>query len=196
MFECSDDLILRPATEFSIFTLLEDTVLKNEELPKTYYEMGLYYRLEDDFDAALLKSYSFELPDTHVILNSGVYETIKEHLTIYKNLLDTLQIPYTVAVRITENEFNIKKSNIEEISRKLNRDIFVNVVPNSIRYWETKFKFINIDKNNKQIQLSTVQVDYSTSKIFNFKSELGQNMTVIHSSPGSIQRILYCLANN
>ena len=193
IFQCSGNLILRPATDFGIFTLLENTTIKNCDLPKAYYEMGLCYRLEDEFDGSLIRSYSFELPDIHVIVKTNFYEIVKQHMVLYKQILDNFGINRATALRITEQEFTLYSDKIKEIAKDLNEDIFLNIVPSTIRYWEAKFKFVQVNKENKQIQLSTVQVDYQTSKIFNFKDEVNENVAVIHSSPGSIQRLLCCL---
>lgn len=116
-------------------------------------------------------------------------------MTLYKELLDQLGITRAVELRITEQEFFSNQENIKNIANNLNEDIFLNIVPNTIRYWESKFKFVQINNENKKVQLSTVQVDYKTSKIFNFKSENNEYLTVIHSSPGSLQRLLCCLNN-
>ena len=195
LFQCSNDLILRPATDFGVFSLLENMTIKNCDLPKCYYEIGLCYRLEENFDGSLIRSYSFELPDIHIITNNYFYETVKQHMTLYKELLDQLGITRAVELRITEQEFFSNQENIKNIANNLNEDIFLNIVPNTIRYWESKFKFVQINNENKKVQLSTVQVDYKTSKIFNFKSENNEYLTVIHSSPGSLQRLLCCLNN-
>ncbi len=66
----------------------------------------------------------------------------------------------------------------------------VNVVPSSIKYWESKFKYIYIDSQEDVVQLSTVQVDYRTSKLFNIKIE-GEYAKIIHSSIGSMERVMY-----
>lgn len=155
--------------------------------------MGLCYRLEDQFDGSLLRSYSFELPDIHVIAKENIYEIVKQHMLLYKKILDKFGIRRVAALRITEKEFEIYSDKIKEVANDLNEDIFINTVPSTIRYWEAKFKFVQVNKENKAVQLSTVQVDYQTSKIFNFKDEVNQNVTVVHSSPGSVQRLLCCL---
>lgn len=193
LFECSKDLILRPATDFGIFTLLENSTIRDCDLPKCYYERGLCYRLEDAFDGSLVRSYSFELPDIHTVTQSDCYEIVKQHMVSYKQFLDKLGITRAVALRITEKEFFSNAECIKDIAATLNEDIFLNVVPASIRYWESKFKFVQINSEGKKVQLSTVQVDYNSSKIFNFKGENNKYLTVIHSSPGSLQRLLCCL---
>lgn len=195
LFECSKNLILRPATDFGIFTLLENSIIKNCALPKCYYERGLCYRLEDNFDGSLVRSYSFELPDIHTIIQSNGYKIVKQHMELYKQFLDKLGIPRAIELRITENEFLLNADNIKDIAATLNEDIFLNIIPTSIRYWESKFKFVQINSENKKVQLSTVQVDYNSSQIFNFKNEKNEYLTVIHSSPGSLQRLLFCLNN-
>lgn len=196
-FVCSDNLFLRPATDFGVFTLLKNSIIENDSLPKSYYEMGTCYRLEDEFDNTLIRSYSFELPDIHIILGEdNPYSVVNEHLRLYKEILNNLKINFAVSLRITEKEFSTYINEIKDISCNLNRDIFVNTVTSSIRYWESKIKFVNIDKNNKKNQLATVQVDYQSSKIFNFKNDNQEYLTVIHSSPGSIPRLLHSFINS
>ena len=79
---------------------------------------------------------------------------------------------------------------LKNIAKELKEDIIINIVPSSIKYWESKFKYVYKDSNNDYIQLSTVQVDYKTSNIFNIKME-GKNIKIIHSSIGSMERLLY-----
>lgn len=193
LFKCSMDMVLRPATDYGVFSLLEDTILKIRDLPIAYYELGTCFRIENEFDSSLLRSYSFDLPDIHVIVNGHYYEMVNAHLLLHKHILENLGIDFVVVLRITQNEFNRYSQQIESIASNLDRNILINVVPSSIRYWESKFKFVQVNQLNKQVQLSTVQVDYQSSKIFNFKDEFKENLVVIHSSPGSVQRLLYCL---
>ncbi|NDV96417.1 hypothetical protein D0T84_16065 [Dysgonomonas sp. 521] len=193
LFLCPNDLILRPATDFGIFMLLENSIHKNADLPKAYYEIGNCYRLENEFNNSLLRSFCFELPDIHIIAKNDAYGIVNRHMLLYKEILNNFKINYAIALRITEKEFNLNLEAIKFIANSLREEIFINIVPNTIRYWETKFKFVRIDKNNEQVQLSTVQVDYQSSEIFNFTNEFKKNLIVIHSSPGSIQRMLYCL---
>ena len=190
LFECSNNLILRPATDFGVFSLLQDSLIEISELPIVYYEIGDCYRLEKEFDGSLIKSYSFEMPDMHVIAKYNFYDIVSKHLMLYKCILDYYEFNYAFALRITQREYDIYFDKLKKISETLNLDLFVNIIPFTIRYWEAKFKFVRINDRNTQVQLSTVQVDYISSEIFNFKSTELKNLIVVHSSPGSIQRLL------
>lgn len=197
LFQCSHDLILPPATDFGLFSLLEDTVIVTKELSKAYYALENCFRFEDNFDNSLIRSYNFELPDIHVIVprKTDFFKVIKQHLFLYKQILEKMQISYAVMLRITEEKFSTYLDEIKTIPKTLSKDILVHIITASRRYWDAKFKFVHINKENLQVQLSTVQIDYKISQLFNFKDEFGNHFIVIHSSPGSIQRLLYCFIN-
>lgn len=189
-FECSQEYILVPASDFGVFSLYEDTNFKKEQLPTTVYEFAKCYRIEDKKQDPLRRPTSFNLPDIHCFINDKVYEEVQKHLVVYGEILRILEIPYFISLRITEKEYKEKKEDLKNIAKELRKDIIVNIVPSSIKYWESKFKYIYKNSNNEFIQLSTVQVDYTTSDIFNIKME-GKNIRVIHSSIGSMERVLY-----
>lgn len=123
------------------------------------------------------------------IVYKNVYKEAKKHLVIYSRILKILEIPFFISLRISEKEYQEKKI-IKKIAIELEKDIIVNIVPNSIKYRESKFKYIYKDSNNEYIQLSTVQGDYKTSNIFKIKME-GKDIRIIHSSIGSMERLLY-----
>ena len=146
--------------------------------------------VEDKKKDALKRPTSFYLPDIHCFLNCDIYEEVLKHLKVYEEILHELQIPYFLTLRISEQEYKQRRIELCNIAKHLNKNILVNIVPSSIKYWESKFKYIYKDTNNEFIQLSTVQVDYRTAKIFDIKAK-GENVTIIHSAIGSMERLLY-----
>jgi threonyl-tRNA synthetase len=191
-FICNNNYILPPASDFAVFEWFKGRDIVKKEIPYRIYEFAKCYRIEEKEKQTnvLKRPTSFHLPDIHVFHDEGSYEECLKHLQIYDNVLNELDIKHDLALRITEEEYNFHKDKIIEISKKLNKKMIVNVVPSSIKYWESKFKYIYIDSQEDVVQLSTVQVDYRTSKLFNIKIE-GEYAKIIHSSIGSMERVMY-----
>ena len=189
-FKCNEEYILVPASDFGVFSLYEDVNLKRDQLPIRLYEFAKCYRIEEKKKHSLKRPTTFNLPDIHCFIDKNVYEEVQKHLVIYSKILKILEIPFFVSLRISEKEYQEKKEIIRNIAKELEEDIIVNIVPNSIKYWESKFKYIYKDSKNEYIQLSTVQVDYKTSNIFKIKME-GKNIKIVHSSIGSMERLLH-----
>lgn len=189
-FKCNDEYILVPASDFGVFSLFENRKLKQNQLPIRLYEFAKCYRIEEKKKDPLKRPTTFNLPDIHCFIDKNIYEEVKKHLNIYSSILRIFEIPFFIALRISEKEYQEKKEEIKNIAKELEKDIVVNIVPSSIKYWESKFKYLYKDSKNEYIQLSTVQVDYKSSNIFNIKME-GKNIKIIHSSIGSMERLLY-----
>ena len=189
-FNCNKDYILSPASDFGIFSAFDGKNFEEREIPLTIYEFAKCYRVEDKKKDVLKRPTSFYLPDIHCFMQKNVYEEVLKHLKTYERILQELKIPYFIALRISEKEYNDNKEDICNIAKNLRKNIIINIVPSSIKYWESKFKYVYKDSNNEFIQLSTVQVDYRTSEIFNIKVK-GKNVDILHSSIGSIERLLY-----
>lgn len=190
-FNCNNnDFILRPASDFCIFSMLKDYNFAEKEIPCKIYEFAKCYRIEEKKQDSLKRPTTFHLPDIHCFLEKNIYNEVLLHLEVYEVILEKLQIPHFVALRISQNEYDKNKQDICNIAQKLRKKIVVNIVPSSIKYWEAKFKYVYKDSNNDFIQLSTVQTDYRITKIFNIKVK-GKDAEIIHSSIGSMERLLY-----
>ena len=189
-FDCNEGYILSPASDFGVFSAYEEKNLEEKEIPLRVYEFAKCYRIEDKKKDVLKRPTSFYLPDIHCFMENDTYKEVLVHLKLYEKILKEIKIPYFIALRISEQEYNNNKEKICNIAKELKNNIIVNIVPSSIKYWEAKFKYVYKDSNNDFIQLSTVQVDYRTSKIFNIKVK-GKNAEIIHSSIGSMERLLY-----
>lgn len=191
-FICNDNYILPPASDFGIFQCFENKDFSEKELPVRIYEFANCFRIEDKTKQKniLTRPTCFHLPDIHCFMKVGIYQEALKHLEVYKDILNSLRIPYFISMRISEQEYSEQKEEIQGIAQNLCRDIIVNIVPTSIKYWETKFKYIYRDSQGEYVQLSTVQVDYKSSKIFNIRTE-GKNAIILHSSIGSMERVLY-----
>lgn len=189
-FNCSEEYILSPASDFGVFSAYEEKEFEEKEIPLRVYDFARCYRIEDKKKDVLKRPTSFYLPDIHCFMEKDTYKEVLEHLKLYEKILKEIQIPYFIALRISEQEYENNKEKICNIAKELKNNIIINIVPSSIKYWEAKFKYIYKDSNNDFIQLSTVQVDYRTSKIFNIKVK-GKDAEIIHSSIGSMERLLY-----
>lgn len=189
-FNCNEGYILSPASDFGVFSAYEGKEFEEKDIPLRVYEFARCYRIEDKKKDVLKRPTSFYLPDIHCFMEKDTYKEVLKHLKLYEKILKEIQIPYFIALRISDQEYNNNKENICNIAKELKNNIIINIVPSSIKYWESKFKYVYKDSNNNFIQLSTVQVDYRASKIFNIKVK-GKNAEIIHSSIGSMERLLY-----
>lgn len=193
-FVCDGDYILPPASDFCVFSYFENKNFIKAEMPIKIYQFTNCYRIEDKDrqNNVLTRPTCFHLPDIHCFVENNVYQETLKHLKVYENILNELEIPYLMAMRITENEYIKQKEEIQNIAKKLKKNIIINIVPSSIRYWETKFKYIYKDSKGEYIQLSTVQVDYKSSKIFNIRME-GKNVIILHSSVRKYGKNIICV---
>ena len=190
-FICNNKYVLPPASDFGIFSFFKNKDLTIEKVNSNIYEFASCYRIETkQQNNVLIRPSCFHLPDMHFFLKNNIYLETRKHLLFYSKILNELNIDYNFALRISENEYNKHKEDILEIVQAINKDLIINIVPFSIRYWEAKFKFIYKDGDGNYVQLSTVQIDYKSSKIFNIKMK-GENVTILHSSIGSLERLIY-----
>ncbi|MBQ8425245.1 MAG: hypothetical protein IJX17_04420 [Clostridia bacterium] len=190
-FVVNEKFLLPPASDFGIFKMLENTTIDNANANR-FYEIATCYRKEDSAKA-FKRQFVFGLPDFHSIKYKN---DIKSEILLFMNfnatVLRKLNIKFIISLRITEDEYENQKDVILKLAKDYQTPISVNILPSTIRYWTAKYKLLYMDSTNSFIQLSTVQVDYSTCDLFSING----GDTVIHSSPGSLERLIYAVFDN
>ena len=123
-FNCNEEYILSPASDFGVFSVYEGKNFEEKEIPLRVYEFAKCYRVEDKKKHVLKRPTSFYLPDIHCFMKNDTYKEVLKHLKLYEKILKEIKIPYFIALRISEQEYNKKKENICNIAKELkNRNI-------------------------------------------------------------------------
>lgn len=186
-FMADSRYLLPPASDFGVFTMLADKAYAKEKLPYRVFEKAVCFRKEKKEDG-MSRFLSFHLPDFHSLVSE---DTVEDEILCMMQLnaavLDDL--PFFVALRVTEEEYEKRVVFLKQMAKQLNQPIVINILENTIRYWCAKWKYLYRDIRNNYIQLSTVQLDYITPKLFGMENV----DAVVHASPGSIERIIYVI---
>lgn len=191
-YKTDDGMLLRPASDFGVFLYMSKYDFSENELPYRTFEEAMAFRKEEKVHI-LKRPKIFHLPDMHsFVTESMVYAEIERLLLIYRDLFKDIKIPFVFALRITEAEYKKELGFIKHISKCFDKEIVINVVPDTIRYWVAKYKFLYKGSDGEFLQLATVQVDYSSPLLFH----MNHIDAIIHSTPGSMERLLYALADN
>ena len=191
-----DSEILRPAGDFGVFSMLAKNN-SNYKLPVRFFEMVSCFRLEKaECINVLSRPRNFYMPDMHSFLEEkDILKELRRQEQIYINLVNSMNIDFIISVRTTETELLLIEDELKYLSDNLKKEIYVNVVPSRKRYWTTKLKFIYMDSEHNPLQLSTIQTDYDTAKLFEIKVN-SEYPLIFHSSPGSVERWMYALIDS
>ncbi|MHA1410353.1 MAG: threonine--tRNA ligase, partial [Candidatus Odinarchaeia archaeon] len=193
-------LLLRFAGDFGLFRMMKDTQISYRHLPLRIFELSPSFRLEKRGECVGLRRLrSFTMPDIHCFckdFEQGLDEYY--HLTLfYHNLLEGLNIDYVLAFRIVKEYFEKHKDFLKKIINKIGKPAFIEILPEMKHYWALKSEYQILDTVGGNAQLSTVQLDVEDAERYEitYVSEDGENKgcIILHSSMGSIERILYAL---
>src|SRR3989344_5653494 len=186
------DVVLRPASDFGVFSLYSGKNIGSLQEALRVFEMASCFRDEDASRAnPLARARRFYMPDLHTFLQpEQLDDELRRHENIYLQALQATGVELLVSARTTEEEHDILRSHFDRIATETGKEVYVNIVPSRKRYWTTKFKFVYVDRMGNPIQLGTIQTDHNTAELFNIQYE-GGNPTILHSSSGSIERWMY-----
>lgn len=142
------------------------------------------------------------MPDIHSFtsdVESG-WEEYKELYRNYDDLTKKLGIRYAVAFRIVKDFYEKYKDQIIEMLEYSNMPAFIETLSEMKHYWAVKHEFQGLDSVGGSTQLATVQLDVKDSETYGitYTDKEGKNKgcIIVHSSIGSIERLLYCILEN
>ncbi len=193
------NLMLRFACCFGAFRVMSDSYLTWKNLPAKVYELSTYsFRFEKKGEVVGLKRLrAFTMPDFHSFC-ADVPASLEEFSNQTDMCMQTgkdLDLDFEVIFRATEDFFNDNEEWMYEISRKFNKPILLEILPERHHYWVCKIDLANIDALGRPIENPTVQIDVESGKRFDI-TYLGEDgsqhhPTILHCSPtGSIERVL------
>jgi len=198
-------LFLRFAACFGQFLMAKDFQLSYKNLPLKLYELTRYsFRKEQSGElVGLRRLRAFTMPDCHAMCKDmeQAKEEFRKRFDLSRKVIKELGIDesdYEMAVRFTEDFYNENKSLIEELVKKNERPVLVEMWKERFFYFVLKWEFNFVDNLGKASALSTDQIDVENGKRYNIEyideNNKPQNPIILHNSPsGAIERVIYAL---
>ncbi|MCH7560295.1 MAG: threonine--tRNA ligase [Thaumarchaeota archaeon] len=198
-------LFLRFAACFGQFLMANQYQMSYKNLPYRLYELTRYsFRREQSGElVGLRRLRAFTMPDCHAFckdLGQAVDEIILR-FDLSQSVLHELGIDksdYEMAIRFTEDFYNENKSFIEELVRKNDKPVLVEMWKEKFFYFVLKWEFNFIDNLGKASALSTDQIDVENADRYGIEfvdeNNNKQHPIILHNSPsGAIERIIFVL---
>jgi threonyl-tRNA synthetase len=198
-------LFLRFAACFGQFLMANEYQLSYKNLPYRLYELTRYsFRREQSGElVGLRRLRAFTMPDCHAFckdIEQSIQE-IKVRFDLSRDVLKELGIKdsdYEMAIRFTEDFYNENKSSIEELVKKHDRPVLVEMWKEKFFYFVLKWEFNFVDNMGKASALSTDQIDVENGNRYGIEfvdeNNVRKNPIILHNSPsGAIERIIYAL---
>ncbi|HJJ23245.1 MAG TPA: threonine--tRNA ligase [Nitrosopumilus sp.] len=198
-------LFLRFAACFGQFLMANQFQLSHKNLPYRLYELTRYsFRREQSGElVGLRRLRAFTMPDCHAFCKDleQAADEIKVRFDLSQSVLHELGIDksdYEMAIRFTEDYYNENKSSIEELVKKHNKPVLVEMWTEKFFYFVLKWEFNFIDSTGKASALSTDQIDVENAERYGIEfvdeNNTAQHPIILHNSPsGAIERIIYVL---
>jgi len=194
------DLLLRFAGDFGLFRMMKDVTMSYRQLPVRIYELSKSFRLEQRGECMGLKRMrAFTMPDIHCFcknLEEGMGE-YSELIRNYSEIMNSIGVDYVVAFRVVKDFYNKNKDWFAKLVEITDKPALIELLPGMKHYWVVKSEFQAIDSVGGNAQLSTVQLDIEDSErygIFYVDADgKKKGCIIVHSSVGSIERLIYAL---
>lgn len=198
-------LFLRFAACFGQFLMANDFQISYKNLPLKLYELTRYsFRREQSGElVGLRRLRAFTMPDCHAFCADipQAIEEIRKRFDLSHLVLQEIGIEdsdYEMAIRFTEDFYNENKSIIEELAKKIDKPVLVEMWKERFFYFVLKWEFNYIDNLGKASALSTDQIDVENGKRYGIKyydeNNTPHHPIILHNSPsGAIERVIYAL---
>ena len=198
-------LFLRFAACFGQFLMANQYQLSYKNLPYRLYELTRYsFRREQSGElVGLRRLRAFTMPDCHAFCKdiAQAIDEVKVRFDLSQSVLAELGIEktdYEMAIRFTEDFYNENRQSIEELVKKHDRPVLVEMWKEKFFYFVLKWEFNFVDGFGKASALSTDQIDVENADRYNIdfvdENNAKQHPVILHNSPsGAIERIIYVL---
>jgi len=196
---------LRFAACFGGFLMAHDATISYKDLPLKIYELTRYsFRREQSGElTGLRRLRAFTMPDVHSMV-ADMNQAIEEYKVRFDLSLDVLdKIGITtndleMALRTTKKFYEENKGLFNELVKKFNKPVLLEMWDERIFYFVLKYEFNFVDTLDKASALSTDQIDIENGKTYDIKftDKDGKQKTplILHCSPsGAIERVMYAL---
>ena len=193
-------LVLRFAGDFGLFRMMRDAVFSYRQLPIRIYEISPSFRREQRGELVGLRRCSFfHMPDLHSFCKD-LDQAAEEYKLIFKKyteLLNGVGIDYAIAFRIVKNYYEGFKPILLELLQHAGRPALIELLEEAKHYWVVKSEHQAIDSVAGNAQLCTVQLDVEDSERYGIyyidKDGRKKGCIIIHTSVGSIERLMYAI---
>lgn len=193
-------LILRFAGDFGLFRMMKDCTFTYKQLPVRIYEISPSFRREKRGELTGLRRCSFfHMPDLHSFckdLEQGK-EEFKNIFKKYTDVLNGIGIDFAICFRIVEKHFKELKPMLIELLNHAKMPALIELLGEAKHYWICKSEHQAIDAVGGNAQLSTVQLDIEDSERYGIKyidsDGKKKGCIIVHSSVGSIERLIYAI---
>jgi threonyl-tRNA synthetase len=198
-------LFLRFAACFGQFLMANDFQISYKNLPMKLYELTRYsFRREQSGElVGLRRLRAFTMPDCHAFCANipQAVEEIRKRFDLSRFVLNEIGIDdsdYEMAIRFTEDFYNENKAVIEELVKKINKPVLVEMWKERFFYFVLKWEFNYVDSMGKASALATDQIDVENGQRYNIKyfdeNNEPHHPIILHNSPsGAIERVIYAL---
>ncbi len=193
-------LILRFAGDFGLFRMMRDAVFSYRHLPMRIYEISPSFRKEQRGELVGLRRCSFfYMPDLHSFCKDfqQAYEEYRLIFQKYTELLKGVNIDFAIGFRIVEKYYADFKPIILELLRHAEKPALIELLGEAKHYWVIKSEHQAIDSIGGNAQLCTVQLDVEDSERYGiYYTDIDgerKGCTIIHTSVGSIERLIYAI---
>lgn len=196
-------LLLRFAGDFGLFRMMKDVQMSYRQLPVRVFELSPSFRLEKRGECVGLRRLrSFTMPDIHCFckdFEQGI-EEFKTLTIFYDKLLKGLDLDYVLAFRVVKEYYEKGKLFLSSLIKEAGKAALVELLPEMKHYWALKSEYQIIDAVGGNAQLSTVQLDVEDAERYGitYADEDGseKGCIIVHSSVGSIERLVYAILEN
>jgi threonyl-tRNA synthetase len=198
-------LFLRFAACFGQFLMANDFQISYKNMPMKLYELTRYsFRREQSGElVGLRRLRAFTMPDCHAFC-TDIPQAIQEfraRFDLSRFVLKEIGIEdtdYEMAIRFTEEFYNEHRQIIEELVKKLDKPVLVEMWKERFFYFVLKWEFNYVDNLGKASALSTDQIDVENGQRYGIKyfdeSNTPHHPIILHNSPsGAIERVIYVL---
>jgi len=196
------EYFLRFAACFGQYLMQHDMQLSHRMLPSRLFEMSHYsFRREQSGElAGLRRLRTFTMPDLHTLARDKAQarEEFLRQMDLSMQCMRDFELDYEIAVRFVRGFLEEDPDFANEIVRRADRPVLVEIWDERFFYFVAKLEFNFIDAQAKSSCLSTVQIDVENTERFEitYVDEEGakKNPILMHTSiSGSIERVVCAL---
>ena len=199
-------VFLRFAACFGQFLIAKDANISYRNLPLPIYELTRYsFRVEQRGElAGLRRLRAFTMPDCHCLVRD--FEQAKKEMmkrielarSVQEGIGFNMAEDFEFAIRVTKDFFEEHKDFIQELAKKFEKPLLLEVWNKRFFYFVLKYEWNFVDALDKAATMTTDQIDIENAERYGIQYTDSDNTKkyplILHLSPtGAIERVLYAL---
>lgn len=193
-------LVLRFAGDFGLFRIMKQAQFSYKQLPLRVFEFSKSFRYEKHGELSGLKRpRAFHMPDIHSFCQDldQAWNEFEELFKAYEMLNRQMGLDLALEFPVVSEFLDSNMEQLESLVKWLGRPVLLEIIPEMKHYWVIKGDFHYVDAGPNEGQISTIQLDIEDAQRYgiNYIDEKGKReaCVIVHSSLGSIERIMYAL---